>query len=574
MKIIVLISSLLFIMFASCRNDSISDLVNCSDGCQLLSNIQDKKNYVMPFTLFHDLGSSVKELELNGEELDLEGGEQLVFDKTGYFELKIHFTQHNRPSETKRFALATEERKDSEWGLETWIPSKFSTQHLYAETVQVVYAKSYVSGIGIPFVFNIMKDDQRSPVYAEALYIQRTIPFYIKRGIGSVVVKSNEISGDPAFNIGGISVETNIRELIQPAMELSGELNTHTLIPENASVRITGDLHVGSGASLTVNAGSVILIDEAVNIENEGPITFNGTLNNPILVTCSDGDKYWGGFISNGNPAEIQAEYSFFCRSGYHDTGDYETWGHAQRQALFYCNNSSLRLKNCFMLDHIGQVFYPTDATLELESILIQRVKTSGQLNYTNATIRNSIFSDFPDDSYEFRDEDNDALYINGSNVTIDRCTFMFAKDDGMDSGGNAGGTVSVTNSRFESCFHEGSSLSSGGEVVKNHTFFNCIFYNCGQGLELGFSSPNHSVHADSCQFLDNYIGIRFGDNYDWSTTNGQMYISNSVSLHNGKDIWNMERQTWEPKLDHMHFENVQVSALVPQYPELEVIIK
>lgn len=275
--------------------------------------------------------------------------------------------------------------------------------------------------------------------------------------------------------------------------------------------------------------------------------------------------------MTDGSGTSLEAKYTIFSRSGYHDTEDYN-WGHARRQALFYNNHSALTLDHCYMLDHIGQVFYPLNSTLDLNHILVQRVQTGGQLNYTQATIRNAVFTDFPDDSQSYKDADNDGLYIHASDVNIDSSVFMFAKDDGLDSGGDEGGEVTISNTRFEACFHEGAALSSGGTVDKTHTFNNCVFINCGQGLELGFSSSNHEVFADDCLFQDNYIGIRYGDNYEWSNVNGEVTVTHSKSIDNVKDIWNMVRGQWAPKLDNMHFENVQISKKSNQYPELEVI--
>jgi hypothetical protein len=223
------------------------------------------------------------------------------------------------------------------------------------------------------------------------------------------------------------------------------------------------------------------------------------------------------------------------------------------------------------MTDHVGQIFYPTNATLILDDILVQRVKTGGQVNFTDLTIRNSFFTDFPDDSYIFRDSDNDALYLNASDAVIDNTMFMFAKDDGLDSGADYGGEITVTNCRFEACFHEGAALSSSNQVVKKHTFSGCVFTNCGQGVELGYSSPNHNVLADNCMFLNNGIGIRYGDNYDWSAVNGKMLIKNSFSLYNDKDVWNMIRMNWSPRLENLGFENTKVSKFCPQYPGLEI---
>jgi len=73
-------------------------------------------------------------------------------------------------------------------------------------------------------------------------------------------------------------------------------------------------------------------------------------------------------------------------------------------------------------------------------------------------------------------------------------------------------------------------------------------------GLELGFSSPNHSVTAEKLLFLNNGIGIRYGDNYEWSDVNGKMHIKNSLSLFNDKDVWNMVRMTWSPNIAKPEF--------------------
>ena len=86
------------------------------------------------------------------------------------------------------------------------------------------------------------------------------------------------------------------------------------------------------------------------------------------------------------------------------------------------------------------------------------------------------------------------------------------------------------------------------------YSFTDHTFTNCGQGLELGFSSPNHTVTADSCYFLNNHIGIRLGDNYYGSDVDGNMFIKNSFSLNNDKDIWNMIHKIWAPEIEIMQF--------------------
>jgi hypothetical protein len=543
----------------------------CDKDSYLLSELKTRTDHHLPFTLCGDI-DGVKSVFLNNEEVNLDYGHELEFEKSGFFELIINYNDTEKERDSIVFTLVTEEREAAEWGIEAWVPVPFETGILPSCEIECIYSRRFIDGMGVPFIFYLTDNGSLIEGYYSASSTTENRDFYIKRGVGSIMLESEYIEESQDFSIGDESIQLALTRIEETPTNLSGEITEDMTVPENTIIRITGDLTITSSASLTINAGVIMLVDEAVNIYNDGPVTIHGTKENPVLITCTQKGKYWGGFISNDENSVITANYAIFCQSGYHDTGDYTSWGHAKRQGLFYTSNSELHLDHCYMIDHIGQIFYPKNARLTLESILVQRVKTSGQLNYTNATITNSVFTDFPDDSQEYIDEDNDALYINASDVTIDNCIFMFAKDDGMDSGGDEGGTVTVTNTRFEACFHEGSALSSNNEVVKTHTFQNCVFYNCGQGLELGFSSPNHSVIAENCQFLNNYIGIRYGDNYDWSQVYGSMYIRNSQSLYNGKDVWNMVRNRWAPRLENMHFENVQISTYTEQYPDLEII--
>ncbi|RLD96092.1 MAG: hypothetical protein DRJ29_00990 [Bacteroidetes bacterium] len=206
---------------------------------------------------------------------------------------------------------------------------------------------------------------------------------------------------------------------------------------------------------------------------------------------------------------------------------------------------------------------------MELSDCLVQRAKTGGQMNESELAMDRCIFTDFPDDSDEYRDEDNDGLYLDRTNAVISKSVFMFAKDDGLDSGASGGGEVLINNCRFEANFHEGAALSSGHSVVKLHRITNSVFTNCGQGLELGYSSPMHQVEVDSCRFIGNGIGIRYGDCYEMSHQ-GYIHIRNSESLENNDyDVWNMNREHWAADTSHMSFENVHITTANPMYPEL-----
>lgn len=539
------------------------------EGCINLSELETKHDYYLPFAVMNDT-TVIRQAVLNGEDVDFSYGDYINFKENGFNELVLMYKDLQQKNDTFLFTTKTIEREYSEWGIRAWTPASFRTVTLSSENVEIVYPRRYAGLISVPFIFYVKEAGVTKAVYCQGSCPVAKASFKVKRGVGSISVPVSEYTNPISFIVGGKKLSASLTAFSGSGSELKGTISTATVIPANSLVKITENLEITSSGSLTVNEGAVLIISEGVDINVSGPIIFSGTAANPILVTSSKYDNYWGGFLTKVSTGTIEAHYTIFCRSGYHDTGDY-AWGHAGRQALFYTKGSSLTLDHCYMVDHIGQIFYPQEATLTLNDILVQRVKTGGQINTSVLTLENSVFTDIPDDSNVFADDDNDALYLNATDADIENTVFMFAKDDGLDSGADGGGTVNITDCRFEACFHEGAALSSSGTVVKTHTFTECVFTNCGQGLELGYSSPNHSVTADNCLFQDNGIGIRYGDNYDWSEVYGHMLIKNSFSLDNDKDVWNMVRMTWSPRLDNLTFANTQVSKYCTQYPELPI---
>jgi len=559
----------LFVLpFSGCKESNIA--LEPPDGCISLTELRTENDYYLPFALENNI-NNIHQVALNNDTIDFPFGGFIEFTDNGFYELIIIKDDPKEAQDTILFTTKTEERELSEWGIRAWVPAPFKTVLLGAEEVEVIYPRRYTDMIKVPFIFYVREKGIIKSVYCLGKCPFSADNFYIKQGTGSVNLPASSISDETDFLIGGKQVSASLIKITGQSIELQGLINTNVEIPANSLVRIPGNLNIASAGSLKVNEGTVILIDEAVDINVNGPILFSGTAENPVFVTCSRDDKFWGGFITRVSAGTIEAQYTIFCQSGYHNSEGYD-WGHAGRQALFYTENSTLKLNHCFILDHIGQIFYPQYATLVLDDILVQRALSGGQVNYSDFTLRNSCLTDFPDDSYVFQDNDNDALYLSASVADIVNTCFMFAKDDGLDSGNDEGGNITLTNCRFEACFHEGAALSSAGDVIKNHTFKDCVFTNCGQGLELGFSSPNHIVIAENCMFIDNGVGIRYGDNYEWSDVDGKMYIKNSFSLFNDRDVWNMIRKTWSPKLENIIFENTRISKYSSQYPELQIM--
>lgn len=532
-----------------------------------LDELNDKGEYTggISVSVEEYQGYPVSELIVNRDRHDTDVPLELF--EAGFYLLHLGYkTETSQVQKTIRIVILDQERGTAEWGLKKWTPENAVYQKQPGK-ITLVQPPVYPEGIAIPVIF-IAGDgitQTRTNLRVEA----GTTTFNIKNGVGSWLFSPEELNETLLIGDQDGFVISSTLSSQRPEM-LHGDLKGDSITLGKSLYRITGDLSIPAHFQLVIKQGVFITVDPGVNIYNQGNIIINGTPGAPVTITCSEPDQFWGGFINTTEGNSIRAKHTIFCQSGYH-TGDNFSYGHANRQALFYMQDGNLALQHCYMTDHAGQVFYPVNSAVEITSSLVQRAKTGGQINQSELVIRNAVFTDFPDDGPSYQDEDNDALYLMESNAVIDHSFFMYAKDDGLDSGGSEGGTILVTNSHFEAAFHEGAALSSGGDVVKTHSFIQCTFLNCGQGIELGYSSPNHHVLIDSCHFAENNIGIRYGDNYT-SQHAGRMTVTNSFSLNNfDKDIWNMVRNSWNADTMKMQFNNVTVSQPCDIYPELNI---
>ncbi len=552
------------------KKDSPEPLVIGSppEGYILLTfdSLETRKNYIGDFALIGDTSYKTTATVFLNEEL-IDPNAYTLLDEAGFYTLEIQ--ESGGGITTILFVILEPERHETEWGLKTWTPRHFETSKTVEGQLDIIYPKRHVGEINIPVVMYNKENLAVLPNYYSLTNSLNSQQEYIKRGVGSLNLKP-ENGYDFNITIADITKNLSITHLTTGWFDIPVEITSDIIVPTNSLIHIKEDIHI-TGGSLKINQGTIVIIDEGVNIQTSRPIIVQGLKLQPVIFTCSDPDSYWGGIIANGDYADITAQYAFFNQAGF-NTGSEYNWGHAQRQALFYTREADITLDNCYCLDHIGQVFYSENSRVILHNVLIQRAKTSGQLNQSEVTIDNCIFTDFPEYSSHFLDLDNDGLYINHCNALITNSTFMYAKDDGLDTGMNEGGTVIIDSCWFEGMFHEGIAMSSSDDVEKYHYISNSTFTNCGQGIELGFSSPNHLVTVNNCEIYGNLVGIRFGDCYGWQQE-GYMDISNSRITNNfDKDIWNMSRACWCPRLDHMKFTNVQISIPTSQYPDLEVI--
>ncbi|HER20038.1 MAG TPA: hypothetical protein ENO14_03225, partial [Chromatiales bacterium] len=347
---------------------------------------------------------------------------------------------------------------------------------------------------------------------------------------------------------------------------MSGAIENPTEWPENARVRITGDaLTIARGATLTVGAGTVVLVDPDTDIVVEGEILVEGTVGQPVVFTCQDRSLPWGGFLFEAGGSRGVFTGAILTGSGADPDwlDNHPEYGHSHRheQCLFFLSeDAELTLTDCFLIENRGQAGHGEDAHLTMTRCLVQKCITAGQYNGGSVVLTDCALIEFPLATAPFADDDNDGLYLTGGAHALTDCLIGWALDDGIDAGSGAGGSVTVERCWFESCYHEAMAWSE----TRDADVIDTVALNCGQGIECGFGSPE--VDAIRCLSTANLVGARFGDNYDWSY-NGFLTVQDSLLLFNRRDVWGQAWDDWSVHLSQMDIRSNLLSVADPDFP-------
>jgi hypothetical protein len=368
----------------------------------------------------------------------------------------------------------------------------------------------------------------------------------LRRGWGSAVLPAAATAGiiqvDAAVN--GLAHNPAITIEQAPVFtDVAGTLAADTTWPANSRIRVGGTLTVNAGATLTIEEGTIVAVDtgtgtagSAAELVVNGTLRITGTAANPVVFAPAAASGRWGGIELPATTSNLTAQHAIFTGAGEDQTwfdthSGYTT--HKKQQALFLIAGSGagtavgaqLHLTDCYCFDLGGQAMNSrTNTWIDLNRTLMQRAVTCGELNGSKVTIDRSALIEFPGEDAAFADSDNDAIYLTNGELAISNTVIGHTKDDGVDSGGNGGDNPYTaaadvtplvhTNNWFEGIFHEGNSLSG----TRNVTYTGCVFVNCGQGVEAGYSSsssgngPNALI--DRCLFAGNMVAARWGDNY------------------------------------------------------------
>jgi len=473
-----------------------------------------------------------------------------------------------------QFIIKSSERRDAEWGLPPWVPypripsasGEYAGAHL-----RVVAPPAFPAGIEIP-VFAWVEDDAGKRVGVHGALKSDGLPdLKLFRGVGSVLLPAATAGSTVLWSpsVYSLSVpKTIVIDASTSWTTASGSISSSRDWGENARIRVTANLTVAAAATLTIGAGTVVQIAPGANIEVSGKILVNGTVDRPVIFTPSSRAQPWGGFLFRASTSVADMKYA--VKTGacadpdWFDDNAPDDETHLPNQPLIYLSNGAhVTLTDCYLFDCHGQAGHGEDSYLTLNRSVYQKFLTGGEYNGGSVTLNGSAVIEFPDEDAPFADDDGDAIYFTGGAHSVTDTLIGWAHDDGTDAGSGSGGTVTITRCWYESDYHEGMAWSSGSGT-RNATATDTVAMNCGQGFESGWGDAEAT--ANHCLLLGNCTGARFGDNYDWDY-NGYLHVSNSVVLHNYRDVWGRTWDDWEVRLSQMVIQGNHLTAADPLFP-------
>ena len=537
-----------------------------------VGGVADKTKYAnsVTFTITADPNAATTTATLDGVPVAV--GSAVLVTAVRYHELKTESRTADGTlvdAKVVRFIVHDSNRNGSEDGIPPHTPSRTvndAPSAFAGGVLKVIAPAAWPAGLPLPMAA-VVRTAANDPLWLNGTVSFGGIPsatLQLRRGFGAVVA--------PAMSAGTLQVNARVAGLTdKPAIvieqapvftDVAGTLSSNTTWPANSRIHVTGSLTVAATATLTIGEGSIILLysgsgttGSAAEVVVNGKLQVNGVAGNPVVFAPDVAGRHWGGIELPAATSNVTAEHTIFAEAcedpTWFDThSGYTT--HKPQQALFLIAGSGsgtavgaqLHLNDCYCFSLAGQMMNgKTNTQVDLNRTLMQRAVTGGELSGCKLTIDRCALIEFPSETGEFVDADNDAIYLTNGDLAISNTVIGFTKDDGVDSGGNGGDNpftaaadvtpLVFTNNWFEGTYHEANSLSG----TRNVTHTGDVFLNCGQGVEAGYSTsstgdgPNALI--DGCLFAGNMVGVRWGDNYGSGYSyNATMEVKNTLLLN------------------------------------------
>lgn len=324
----------------------------------------------------------------------------------------------------------------------------------------------------------------------------------------------------------------------QPVTTVSGTLPGASTT-WNGIVRLTGDTTVPVGHTLTVQPGTLILIDGDATSQSttgadlivQGSIDAIGTEAQPITFTAFDEGAPWGQILFD-NSQSAQFAYCNIHRAGHSPRG-----GHTGHGRVLRIMGSTVVFDKSNVTDNrgkIGETNSQSGANSEM---------TFRECHWARSVMGIETFDTgvLMEDSYitdmlgQYREDgvtdDDDAIYLhdqaNGQSLILRRLVIANCEDDGID-------TLGAENLLVEECISRGTTDKGMSMLGGSATITRSIFTGC----DIGFSAKNDAdVTMSFCTVTGNSsIGIQ-AENKNGDDDPSFYNITNSIIWNNPIEV-------------------------------------
>ncbi|MFH1052107.1 MAG: T9SS type A sorting domain-containing protein [bacterium] len=350
-------------------------------------------------------------------------------------------------------------------------------------------------------------------------------------GAGSLLFKNEESNTLKLYFADSLNFKTIILDNTVPIKYISEDIEADQTWEQDTIYYIMKRIDILRKATLVIEEGTRIYIAPKTNIISYGRIISWGKEHNPIIFSPLIKDSAWGG-------VELIKD-SFFQYTIFYNGGADTTrkFGHSKSQPVVFSEDCNVGFNNCFFIYNEGKALGLYRSKINIDFCLFSDCDSGGEFTESSVSVNNSYILNMPSNDTAFIDDDNDGFYFNStfSNETnpstINNCVFVNGKDDAID---HNGAKLEVKNCWIENFKHEGIACSFKNFVNVSNT----VIMNCEQGIESGYGSPE--VNVNHCVIINNDVGLRFGDSYDWGC-NGHLSAKNSILYNNSDNILNYD---------------------------------
>jgi hypothetical protein len=207
-------------------------------------------------------------------------------------------------------------------------------------------------------------------------------------------------------------------------------------------VRVTGDLTVPATHVLTVEAGTLILIDGVpqtpqvqlgTRIIVAGTLNAQGTADEPITFTASDTSRPWGEIDVDGG--SVSLEYTQIMRAGSSTRGGHTNSGPALRMHA----GGTIQLDHSSVTDISGKILQSSSGTLNIADSLLSRAVMGPEITDTSLDLRDTWIIEMAGKYHHNGTvDDNDGIYLHkqapGQVIQMQRSVVADVQDDGIDT--------------------------------------------------------------------------------------------------------------------------------------------